>query len=181
MAMTGLDIDTRRGNFYRTFQSLEGMPVSGRKKSLYSTYSTDCVDRKFERTCMINSPQTVNPYLDAGVFRFANQLPDSLKFRKRYGKYLNRRMLYEHYVPQSIFKAFKRGTSLPFGTSGQGPMNQLIDEYLSPDRLRKDEIIKNHDVVQQAINAYRSGKHFQGHKIWTLIVIQIWRERVASL
>jgi len=180
-ALLDTSVDIKEGNFYRTFQALEGLPLSGRiQKSLYSTYSTDCVDREFERSCMFNSLHTINPYLDADVFRFANQLPDSLKFRKRYGKYLNRQLLHGRYLPRLLFNRPKRGTSLPFGANTNGPMARLIDEYLDRDRLRREGLFRNLDVIQRVVDAYRAGQHFQGHKLWTLIVFQIWRERTSS-
>jgi len=181
-ALLGMSVDVKEGNFYRTFMDLKGVPLSGRiQKSLYSTYSTDCVDREFERSCMAHSLHTVNPYLDADVFQFANQLPDSMKFRKRYGKYINRRLLYDRYIPQTLFTKPKRGTSLPIDANNNRAMTQLIDEYLNVDRLRREGIFHDLSVVQKAIEAFRSGQPFQGHKLWTLIVFQIWRERALAL
>lgn len=181
-AMLGPSVDIKTGNFYRTFMDLEGIPLSGRiQKTLYSTYSTDCVDREFERSCMAHSLHTINPYLDVDVFRFANRLPDAMKFHNRYGKILNRTLLFDRYIPRRLFTKPKRGTSLPIDDSNSDAMNKLIDEYLSMDRLRRDGIFKDLSVIQKAVDAFRSGRPFQGHKLWTLIVFQIWRERVAAM
>ena len=175
-------VDVQDGNFYRVFQDLKGIPLSGRiQKALYLTYSTDSIDRVFERSCMANSLQTVNPYLSLDVFNFANRIPDRLKYRKGYGKYLNRRLLYERYLPQSVFKTFKRGTSLPFGREIHKPMNLLIDQYLNQDRLKKEGLFNNLNVVQNAVNAYRNGQYVKGQKLWTLIVFEMWLERASIL
>ncbi len=181
-SLTGCSLDVKDDFFYKCFMALEGLELSGRiQKTLYSTYSTDSIDRVFERSCMFNSLQTVNPYLDSSVFSFANHLPDSLKYRKGYGKLLNRRLLQEKYLPDSYFKHAKRGTSLPFGETLFKPMNDLIDRYLSHACLRRTQLFRNLDVVDNAVSAYRSGEYGYGDKLWTLIVFQIWFERTYGV
>lgn len=172
-------VDIKQGNLYQIFHQLNGLPLSDRiVKSVYPTYSVDCVDREFERSCMANSLHSVNPYLSADIFRFANQLPATLKWRKGYGKYVNRQLL-RRYLPLELFKRPKRGTSLPFVGQTNGAMDQLIDEYLTPERLKKEELFQDTTPILDAISAYRAGQHILGHKLWTLAVFQIWRERSA--
>ncbi|THB75619.1 MAG: hypothetical protein D6B25_11725 [Desulfobulbaceae bacterium] len=178
--LLGIKIDIKNGNFQRTFDLLKGMPLAGRiQKSLYSTHSTECIDKQFERCSMFHSLHTINPYLSKGVYQFANELPDRLKFRKNYGKILNRRLLFEKYVPREICKSFKRGTSLPFCSLTDEPMNRLIDQYLHPERLQKEGIFSNLELIKNSVTQFRNGDQSFGQKLWTLIVFEIWLERMT--
>ncbi|MBN2451312.1 MAG: hypothetical protein JXR77_13045 [Lentisphaeria bacterium] len=173
-------VPTEAGNFSRVFRQLQGLPLSDRiLKSVYATYSVDCIDREFERSCMAHSLHPVNPYLSADVFRFANRLPVRLKYRRGYGKWVNRRLL-RRYLPLHLFDHPKRGTSMPLGASVRDAMNALIDTYLDPARLRREGILQDLAPVQAAVAAYRAGRRTEAPKLWALIVLGMWREQLGS-
>ena len=179
--LLGFEVDTREGKFYKVFTHSQEEALSNRiLEAIYKTYGIDCVDTKSERTIMAHSLHVINPYLDKRVIAFANSLPLDFKYKKGYGKYLNKKVLY-NYVPQKYFDRPKRGSGIPFGDLTNKGMNMLIRHYLSPERLKKEGIFRDMEVITKAIDSYRSGDYFSGHKLWTLIIFEIWLERNSRL
>lgn len=173
----GFDVDARDGKFFKVFSNSTRRYLSDRiLEAQYKTYGIDCVDTKSERANMANSLHVINPYLDNRVIEFAQSLPIHLKYRKGYGKYLNRKLLYK-YIPREYFDRPKRGSGVPFGDLTSRGVEMLIRRYLRPERLRGEGIFKDISPIDQAIKSYLSGDHFNGHKLWTLIVFEIWLER----
>jgi len=175
--LLGLKVDTREGKFYKTFARAHKDYLSNRILSAqYKTYGIDCVDTKSERTIMANSLNVINPYLDNRVIDFANSIPIHLKYKKGYGKYLNKKLLYK-YIPKEYFERPKRGSGMPFGDLTNKGMKMLISQYLNPEQLKKEGIFQDIGVIEKAVKAYMSGDYFSGHKLWTLIIFEIWKEK----
>ena len=172
-----IELGTEKGKFYKVFTDSQGDFLSNKiLRAQYKTYGIDCVDTKSERTMMANSLNVINPYLDNKVIEFANSIPKNLKYKKGYGKYINKKLLYRH-IPEKYFERPKRGSGLPFGELTNKGMKMLINQYLNPNRLEKEGIFKDIDIIEQAIQSYSSGDYFSGHKLWTLIIFEIWLER----
>jgi len=179
--LMGLDIDTKEGKYYKVFKSARGEAISNRiLKAQYMTYGIDGVDTKSERINMANSLNVLNPFLDNRVVDFANSLPLKFKYKKMYGKYLNKKVLYK-YIPEKFFDRPKRGSGIPFGELTNKGLKILCDKYLSSDKLKREGIFKDVAVVEQAIKSYNEGDYFSGHKLWTLIIFEIWLERNSKL
>jgi len=175
--LLGFEVDTKEGKFYRVFTSSQGKALSNRiLKAQYKTYGIDCVDTKSERANMAHSLHIINPYLDNRIIEFADSLPVRLKYKKGYGKYLNRKVLYR-YIPREYFDRPKRGTGIPFGKLTDKGMKMFISKYLNPERLKREGIFEDIGVIEQAINSYMLGDYFSGPKLWTLIIFEIWLER----
>lgn len=179
--LMGLKMDTKDGKFYKVFDTALGEDVSSRLlKATYMTYGIDGVHTKSERIHMANSLNVINPFLDNRVIDFANTLPPKFKYKKMYGKYLNKKVLYR-YIPEKFFDRPKRGSGIPFGKLTNKGMKMLCEKYLSADRLEKEGIFKNIAVVEKAVKSYYDGDYFSGHKLWTLIIFEIWLERNSEL
>ena len=103
-----------------------------------------------------------------------------MKYKKGYGKYLLKKLLFKH-VSKQYFERPKRGSGLPFGDLTNKGMNIFIKKYLNHKRLKKEGIIKDLNIIEKTITSYRSGDHFSGHKLWTLINFEIWLEKNSSL
>ena len=175
--LLGFEVDTQEGKFYKVFINSPRRSLSDRiLEAQYKTYGIDCVDTKSERTVMANSLHVINPYLDRKVIEFAKSLPPHLKFKKGYGKYLPKKVLYK-YVPPEYFDRPKRGSGIPFGNLTDKGMRLFISQYLNSERLKKEGIFKDIKIIEQNIDSYRSGDYFTGHKLWALIIFEIWLEK----
>ena len=175
--MLGFDVDIKKGKFYQVFNDFAEDVLSNRiLRAQYRTYGIDGVDTKSEQIHMANSLNVVNPFLDNRIIQFSDSIPLKLKYRKGYGKYLNKKVLYR-YIPEEYFDRPKRGSGIPFGNLTDRGMRIFIRDYLNEKRLKKEGIFKNTNVIHQATNAYLSGDSFSGHKLWALIIFEIWLEK----
>ena len=116
----------------------------------YRSYGIDCVDTKPERTIMGNSLKVLNPYLDNKVIDFAQSLPLSVKYKRGYGKYLNKKLLYR-YIPKEYFDRPKPGSGMPFG--------ELTDEVEpAAKKPAKDSIQKAASAGQGHMSPFTAEK-----------------------
>ncbi|MFQ5685616.1 MAG: asparagine synthase (glutamine-hydrolyzing) [Candidatus Scalindua sp.] len=128
-----------------------------------------------DRFTMAHSLEARVPFLDHRLVEWAAALPVEKRYRNGDPKYLLKRAL-QKYLPEETFQRPKMGFSLPYGKWLEGPMSSLIDEYLSPHYLSKQQIF-NSQTVHSIVKDFRMGKRgsivFQ---LWSLIVFQMWHD-----
>jgi asparagine synthase (glutamine-hydrolysing) len=94
-------------------------------------------------------------------------------------KHLLRKVLYK-YVPREIIERPKQGFAVPLSRWLRGDLKPLIDEYLSPGRIR-DGGLFDPDQVVMAVRIFRDGgtanDRLDTQKIWYLLSFEMWRSR----
>jgi asparagine synthase (glutamine-hydrolysing) len=159
----------------RIFQRYRRAHISERMLAVQLfNYGIESVQVKMERLTMGHSVAVRCPYWDLDVVNFALSLPLSLRFRRGYGKYLLKNLLFR-YLPERLFQRPKRGFSLPFDQHVLREMEDLIKIYLSPKRLEREGIF-NPNCVKREIASFKNGNMFSGKRLWTLLVFEVWRE-----
>jgi asparagine synthase (glutamine-hydrolysing) len=55
----------------------------------------------------------------------------------------------------------------------RGPLAGLLDDLLSADRLKRQELFRP-EVVGRLVAEHRSGSHNHRKPLWTLLMFQLW-------
>jgi asparagine synthase (glutamine-hydrolysing) len=142
-------------------------------------YLPDDILVKVDRTTMASGLEGREPLLDHRLVEFALRLPLSLRRGTLGTKHLLRKVLYRH-VPRSLIERPKQGFAIPLSSWLRGDLAHLIDDYLSPGRVR-DGGLFDPKQVSETISNFRDGgpknDRLDVQKLWLLIAFEMWRER----
>ncbi|MCG6882081.1 MAG: asparagine synthase (glutamine-hydrolyzing) [Deltaproteobacteria bacterium] len=162
--------------FEETFRNTEGWPILSRLMRVdQMTYLPDAMLTKVDRASMAVSLEVRVPFLDHRVVEFTAHLPDHLKYRGGEGKYLLKRLL-SRYVPERLFDRPKKGFSVPLERWLRVDLKEMVSDYLSESRL-KSEGLFDCDLVNTHLKDHFSGKANHRHRLWTLLMWEMWREK----
>ena len=141
-------------------------------------YLPDDILTKVDRTTMSVGLEGREPLLDQRVVDFALRLPLNMRRGSLGTKHLLRRVLYR-YVPRHLLERPKKGFSIPLARWLRGELSALIDEHLSPERVRSCGIL-NPAEVQRAVTRFRAGRdaneRLDVQKLWLLLAFQMWHQ-----
>ena len=142
-------------------------------------YLPDDILVKVDRTSMAAGLEGREPLLDHRLVEFALRLPLEMHRGALGTKHLLRKVLYRH-VPRSLIERPKQGFAIPLAKWMRGDLAHLIDEYLSPARVR-DGGLFDPKTVSGTISNFRDGgpdnDRLDVQKLWHLIAFEMWRER----
>lgn len=165
-----------KGMFEKTFKETEGWPLLSRLMRVdQKTYLPDAMMTKSDRASMSASLEVRVPLLDDRILEYTSPLPEHLKYRNGTGKYLLKKLL-ARYVPKELFERPKMGFAVPIDRWFRSELKDLLLDYLSPERLRREGIF-DHAVVEKIINEHLSGKVNHHYRLWSLLMWEMWRER----
>jgi asparagine synthase (glutamine-hydrolysing) len=142
------------------------------------TYLSDAMLTKVDRTSMAVGLEVRVPLIDHRIVEFSAGLPQSQLYRNGTGKIILRELL-SRYLPRKMFERPKMGFSIPIGHWFRNTLKPLMLDYLSEARLRSEGIF-NPIFVNHIITEHLAGKANHQHRIWSLLVWQMWRERWLS-
>ncbi len=129
---------------------------------------------KVDRASMAASLEARVPLLDHRVVEFVVGLPDGLKVQGAAQKALLRRLL-ARYVPAALTDRPKSGFAVPMSDWLRGPLKWMLDDYLSPARVRQGGVFDPR-VVRRVIDRFLRGQI--GHaRPWVLLVYQMWADK----
>jgi asparagine synthase (glutamine-hydrolysing) len=83
------------------------------------------------------------------------------------------------YVPRDFFDRPKWGFTIPLSQWLLKELKFLIDRYLSSEVIEKHGIVKN-NLVQQWKESYFSGNNYLYNRLWNLIVLHRWFEKIKQ-
>jgi asparagine synthase (glutamine-hydrolysing) len=141
----------------------------------YRTYLPDNLLAKVDRATMLVSLEARSPFLDRDVVAFALGLPTELKVRKTHTKWLLKQ-LGERWLPQAIVRRRKRGLSVPVARWLNGRLRDYLDRLLAPERVRDGGLL-DPALVAQLISEHRGNRANHARALWTLLILERWRER----
>ena len=139
-----------------------------------STYLTDNILVKVDRTAMANSLETRVPILNHRVVDFAMSLPDGMKYRNGVNKWLLRELLYD-YLPRRLVDRPKQGFSIPLAQWLRGPLRDWAENLLSDSRLREQGYL-NPDLIRKKWLEHLSGRRNWHNHLWSVLMFQAWLE-----
>jgi asparagine synthase (glutamine-hydrolysing) len=162
--------------YEKTFRETEDWPLLSRLMRVdQRTYLPDAMLTKVDRASMAVSLEVRVPLLDHRVVEYTAKLPDSLKYRNGTGKFLLKRLL-GRYLPVHLIERPKMGFGVPIDRWFRKELKDLLLDYLSPARLKKEGLF-DHILVENRLKEHLSGEVNHHYRLWALLMWEMWRER----
>jgi asparagine synthase (glutamine-hydrolysing) len=159
-----------------TFKETEGWQIISRLMRVdQKTYLPDAMLTKVDRASMAASLEVRVPLLDHRIVEYSSSLPENLKYRNGTGKYILKRLLVK-YVPRKLFERPKMGFGVPIGHWLRKELKDLLLDYLSSERLKKEGLF-DHVIVENKIKKHLSGRVNWQYQLWALLMWEMWREQ----
>ena len=140
-----------------------------------SAFLCDDVLTKVDRASMSVSLECRDPFLDHRLVEFAYSLP----MEYLYSNGIHKRILKDSmgkWISPEIRNAPKRGFSIPLYTWMKGPWKKMVQEYLSPENIRKYGIL-NEKTVNDEVHRFYKYNGGRAEKIMLMLNFQMWAER----
>ncbi|MDQ6973889.1 MAG: asparagine synthase C-terminal domain-containing protein, partial [Mariprofundaceae bacterium] len=127
---------------------------------------------KVDRMSMVHGLEVRVPLLDHKLLEWEMSLPLSLRFKDGHGKYLLRKVA-ARYLPADILKPRKQGFTIPIGAWLRGDLGRWAEQLFLSRKFKERGIFES-DKVLSLLRMHQSGKYELGHRIWSLMVLEIW-------
>jgi asparagine synthase (glutamine-hydrolysing) len=183
----------RKGNFERArglsvstegwregLAAAEALAADGGRTRLQIAQAVDIADWlphdlliKLDRCLMAHGVEGRTPFLDPAMAEFAFRLPDTLKTRKRWGKWLPRKWL-ETALPAAAAFAPKQGFTVPVQAwiaAGAEKLAPLVAASAGVAEIAKP------DAVARLFA--KAAEKREGFAAWTLLFYALWHRRHA--
>jgi asparagine synthase (glutamine-hydrolysing) len=115
------------------------------------------------------------PLLDHRVVEAVGRIAPAVRFAR--GQKTLLKAVAARLLPRDIVERPKRGFNPPMGVWLKGDLAPLVAERLRPERLDKLGIAW--PAVRRLLDEQRRGFRDHALKIWSLLVLDMWRERQA--
>jgi asparagine synthase (glutamine-hydrolysing) len=138
-------------------------------------YLADDILFKVDRMSMANSLETRGPFLDYTVVEFAMRLPQQLRMKGFTSKVLLKQTM-ESSFPNGFFQRPKLGFNIPYKNWLRNELRDVLQDALHPSRLQQQGIFIP-SSVQLLMKEHIAGTRDHAHKLWQLLMFQLWAER----
>ena len=143
-----------------------------------SSYLPDDILTKVDRSSMAVSLEARVPLLDHRVAEFATALPLRLKWRRGVTKRILRSVLYRR-VPRALIERPKMGFGVPIDHWLRGPLREMLLDRVG---RRTVEPLSEEagPIAADAVRGHLDGTVSQHYRLWSLLILDLWRERWAG-
>jgi asparagine synthase (glutamine-hydrolysing) len=139
-----------------------------------STYLVDDILQKVDRASMSVSLEARNPLLDADVVALAMRSVARAEQQPE-GKPLLRDALRLD-LPAALVDRAKMGFGVPVGEWMRDGLRPMVEDLV----LSREPAEYDGRVAHALVEDHLSGRRDAGHKVWTLLMFELWRERWLS-
>ncbi len=162
--------------FEQAFDRTTDWPVLSRLMRVdQQTYLTDAMLVKVDRASMAAGLEIRVPLLDQRVVEFASGIPENYLYRNGEGKVILRRLL-SRFVPAALFERPKMGFAIPVSRWLRGELKPMLLDYLAEGRLKREGIF-DASLVAATVSDHLSGRADHPHRLWALLMWEMWREK----
>jgi asparagine synthase (glutamine-hydrolysing) len=171
------DPDSLRQYYMTCLRSFKAHDATRLDQALMADIKSWLVDdllMKVDKTSMMNSLEARAPFLDYRLVEFALSIPDEYRIQNGVEKYVLRESFRE-FLPGSIVERKKHGFDLPMHLWIRKELLPLVQEYLSPSKIRKNGFF-NEEVVSELLDMHnRQGARFE-RLLFSVLMLQMWWE-----
>lgn len=133
---------------------------------------------KVDIATMANSLEARSPFLDHKVIEFAASLPENIKMSRFQTKSLLKKVA-ANLVPREAVYRKKMGFGVPIGDWFRGEMKGFVREILLSEKSLKRGVIRP-ETLRRYVDEHTSFKRDHAFKLWTLLMLELWFERVVD-
>lgn len=141
-------------------------------------YLADDILFKVDRMSMAVSLEARGPFLDYTLVEFAARLPADLRLHGLQGKHLLKYAMRD-ILPTPILQRRKLGFNFPYKNWLRHELRELLQDSLAPSRLRVQGIFQPL-TVQKLIREHLAGTHDHAHRLWSLLMFQLWADHYLT-
>jgi asparagine synthase (glutamine-hydrolysing) len=143
-----------------------------------NTYLPDELLVKIDIATMAHSLEGRSPLLDHELMELAASLPPELKAAGTDRKRALRSAL-RGWVPDQILDGPKRGFRLPVASWLRGELRDYAREVLLDPGAASHDWCEEREV-RRLLDEHTGGAHDHGHRIWTLLVLELWHRDMSE-
>ncbi|NOT01494.1 MAG: asparagine synthase (glutamine-hydrolyzing) [Phycisphaerales bacterium] len=143
------------------------------------TWLADGVLCKTDRAAMANGLEVRVPLLDIPFVTTMATLPDHLKIDHGRGKFALRRAV-EPWLGRTIVNRRKRGFEAPLDAWIMGPFRHVVQDTLCVSSARIHEWLAP-SAIDDVWTQLNGGRRGMGSRVWALLMLELWLQRVASI
>lgn len=147
-------------------------PITAMQYLDLKLYLQESILTKVDRASMACSLEVRAPLLDHELVEFVMGLPSSLKLRGLTPKYILKRAV-KSLLPDEVIRRKKKGFGVPIAKWVKGPLKDLFEDLLSPDRIGREGFL-NPSYVSRLLQDHLSNKKDNRKQLWTLLVWELW-------
>jgi len=81
-----------------------------------------------------------------------------------------------NYLPSEVIHRMKKGFGVPIAKWVKGPLKELFEDLLSPNRIREEGFL-DPGYVRKLLEDHLSNKKDNRKPLWTLLVWELWVNR----
>ena len=141
----------------------------------FHNYLPEDILTKVDRASMGVALEAREPLLDHKIVEYAARLPIGYKYRNKTRKWIIKKIL-NKYIPESLFDRPKKGFSVPIHNWLKDDLKELMIDYLSPERIKREGIF-NSEAVTSLKNGYFNNDGVSVRKLWFLLMFEMWQDR----
>lgn len=138
-------------------------------------YLADDILYKCDRMSMAHSLEVRPPFLDHRIVEFAATLPESLKINHGTLKYVLRELMRDK-LPACVLTRKKEGFDIPAHRWFRGALRPLMEETLSPERIRATGLFSA-EAVEKVKRDHLTRRANLGYHLWGLLTLFLWMKR----
>jgi asparagine synthase (glutamine-hydrolysing) len=139
------------------------------------TYLPNDLLVKMDIASMTVSLEARSPFLDHQLMEFAASLPENFKLRGLTKKYLLKRVL-KKLVPAENLNRSKMGFGVPIGHWFRGSMQPFLRETVLSEKALARGLFQPEKVLQ-IIDQHVTGRIDHSHRLWSLLMLELWFQR----
>ena len=147
--------------------------LDGLQRLDIATYLPGDLLPKADLSSMAVSLETRSPLLDHEVLSLGLSLPPHLRLANGQGKVALRRAFSSMLPPGTVERA-KTGFGVPLGVWFRGPLRDAAGDLLLGESARRRGQLRL-DVVEGLLTDHASGRRDHGHRLWCLLVLELWQ------